>query len=322
MRKRMKPSAGLLYQNQVLAAVRSAARIAILAALCTSTSALEIPAPQYVIDPLSPLPASVQSTLTVPVSTALLGDWIKTTTSGTPVGQQAYTTAGTYSWVCPAGVTSVSAVCVGAGAWSPGTTGEGGGGGELRYKNNIAVIPGNSYTVVVGATGATGGQSYFSSTSTVCAKGGSGRTGGSGGVGDGGGNGGNGSAPNGGHSLGGGGAGGYNGTGGNGGTPNQPGTAGSGGGGGGGAGGLTDLALPGGSGGGVGLFGEGTSGSGGSPQFGVGRNGNGGSSGERGGKYGSGAAGYFGGTIMGSVGAVRIIWGPGRAFPSTNTGDM
>ena len=30
-------------------------------------------------------------------------------------GQQAYTTAGTYSWVAPAGVTSVSVVCVGGG---------------------------------------------------------------------------------------------------------------------------------------------------------------------------------------------------------------
>ena len=32
-----------------------------------------------------------------------------------PPGQQAYTTAGTYSWVCPAGVTSVSVVAVGGG---------------------------------------------------------------------------------------------------------------------------------------------------------------------------------------------------------------
>jgi hypothetical protein len=34
--------------------------------------------------------------------------------------------------------------------------GPGGAGGELRYKNNISVTPGNSYTVVVGS-GASGG---------------------------------------------------------------------------------------------------------------------------------------------------------------------
>ncbi len=34
---------------------------------------------------------------------------------GAPPGQQAYTTAGTYSWVAPSGVTSVSVVAVGGG---------------------------------------------------------------------------------------------------------------------------------------------------------------------------------------------------------------
>jgi hypothetical protein len=78
-------------------------------------------------------------------------------------GQQAYTTAGTYSWVAPAGVTSVSVVAVGGGgggqfgennAGNPGTAAGGGGGGV--YKNTITVIPGNSYTVVVGAGGTAG----------------------------------------------------------------------------------------------------------------------------------------------------------------------
>ena len=41
-------------------------------------------------------------------------------TSSVPaVGQQAYTSSGTYSWVCPTGVSSVSAVCVGGGAGAP-----------------------------------------------------------------------------------------------------------------------------------------------------------------------------------------------------------
>ena len=46
-----------------------------------------------------------------------------------PAGQQAYTTAGTYSWVAPAGVTSVSVVAVGGGGGGVGQGGGGGGGG-------------------------------------------------------------------------------------------------------------------------------------------------------------------------------------------------
>ena len=61
---------------------------------------------------------------------------------GPPPGQQAYTTAGTYSWVAPSGVTSISVVAVGGG-------GRAGGGGGLGYKNNITVTPGNSYSVVI-----------------------------------------------------------------------------------------------------------------------------------------------------------------------------
>ena len=58
---------------------------------------------------------------------------------GAVVGQQAYTSAGTFSWTAPDGVTSVSVICVGGGG---GGSQSGGGGGELRYKNNISV----SYT--------------------------------------------------------------------------------------------------------------------------------------------------------------------------------
>ena len=73
---------------------------------------------------------------------------------GGNVGQQEYTTAGTYTWVCPAGVTSVSVVCIGGG----GTGGAyGGSGGSLAYKNNITVSPGTSYTIIVGATNAVAG---------------------------------------------------------------------------------------------------------------------------------------------------------------------
>ena len=120
-----------------------------------------------------------------------------------PAGQQSYTSAGTFTWTAPAGVTSVCAVCVGAGGNE--TTAGGDGGGGLGWKNNIPVVPGQSYQVVVGAqgtSGANGQDSYFINTSTVKGGGGSiGGTnnGGTGGdyVGDGGGNGGNGGSANG-----------------------------------------------------------------------------------------------------------------------------
>jgi hypothetical protein len=66
-----------------------------------------------------------------------------------PTGQQAYTDPGTYTWVAPEGVTSVSVVAIGGGGGGAGTIaftginpsgGGGGGGGGLGYKNNISVI--------------------------------------------------------------------------------------------------------------------------------------------------------------------------------------
>ena len=67
-----------------------------------------------------------------------------------PPGQQEYTSAGTYSWVCPEGVASVSVVCIGGGG---GVNVVSAAGAGLGYKNNIPVIPGDSYTVVVGRGG-------------------------------------------------------------------------------------------------------------------------------------------------------------------------
>jgi hypothetical protein len=57
----------------------------------------------------------------------------------TPIGQQAYTTPGTYSWTCPDGVFFVSVVCVGGGAGGGGYSSGNSGGGALGYKNNISV---------------------------------------------------------------------------------------------------------------------------------------------------------------------------------------
>jgi len=250
------------------------------------------------------------------------------------IGQQAYTTPGTYSWVAPAGVTSVSAVAVGGGGGGQRLSNlAGGGGGGLGWKNNITVTPGNSYTVVVGVGGtgggSNGGQSYFSSSGTVAGLGGvtpagSGGTGGSY-VGDGGGSGGS----NGNSHYGGAGAGGYAGNG-------SAGGCGVGGSGGAGSGG-GQVAIcgyyQGQGGGGVGILGQGANGA--YP----GGGGSGGAAGQTpsavgctpaGGAYGGGGSwtgtGGGGGSYYngnGAGGAVRIIWpGTFRQFPSTCTGNL
>lgn len=239
--------------------------------------------------------------------------------SSNVIGQVAYTTAGSYTWTCPAGVYSVCVVAIGGGCGGPSSEYQGGnGGGGLGYKNNISVSPGSTYTVVVGDVNSGGnpaGDSWFSSTATVRGLGGlytNTSTGGAGGsyVGDGGGAGGAGGDANsgGGYYAGGGGAGGYSGNGGHGGNWDGSGaTAGSGGAGGGGATGW--------SGGGVGIFGQGSSGAAGS-----GSNGGAGSGGS-GLAYGAGGWPAVGGTSS-YRGAVRIIWGSGRAFPSSGTADQ
>ena len=67
-------------------------------------------------------------------------------------GHAIYATAGSYTWTAPAGVTSVSVVCVGGGGGGYVTyAGNGGGGGALRYVNNIVVTPASTYSVVIGA---------------------------------------------------------------------------------------------------------------------------------------------------------------------------
>lgn len=266
-------------------------------------------------------------------------------TPALPVGQEAYTTAGSYSWVAPAGVTSVSVVAVGGGGSGAlrflcggqyQICGAGGAGGGLGYKNNYTVIPGNSYSLQVGGVAT---DSYFVSTGVVKGGGGgnagAGYTAGTGGTytGDGGGNGGNGCTD------GAGGAGGYAGNGGRGGG-NGNGLSGSGGGAGGGGGGG---GYSGAGGGGVGLLGQGSNGTGGGGGVapfntggGAGSGGTAGSNssgstnapGSNGGAYGGGGGGasasYTGSTLgLGAAGAVRIIWpGSTRSFPSTDTGNL
>ena len=115
-----------------------------------------------------------------------------------PRGQTAYTTAGSYTFTVPAGVTSVAVVCVGAGGGnSNGNSGGAGGGGALSYRNAISVTAGQTAAVVVGAgkaqgAGAGGSSSFtYGGTATTAGGGGAGTTsapsasGGAGGTGSG-----------------------------------------------------------------------------------------------------------------------------------------
>mgnify|MGYP001297710789 CR=1 FL=1 len=285
----------------------------------------------------------------MPIQQALLHEPPAATTV---VGQQEYTSPGSYAWTCPAGVNQISVVCIGGGGGGGSNNYEAGGGGGLGWKNNISVNPGQVYSIVVGnggsgntSGGTDGGDSTFNIPNVGLVKGGGGKGNNQGGgtyTGDGGGNGGD-------HIVygGGGGAGGYSGNG----NSNSGGC-----GGGGAANGLTGGGA---GGGGVGIYGEGTSGqnyqggtgnvtSYGAPMYGGGggsggNNGTNGvaptfsngyyglSAGMPGGNYGGGGGGGASnwgsnGGNQGGQGAVRIIWGVvngvSRAFPSTLTSNQ
>jgi hypothetical protein len=262
-----------------------------------------------------------------------------------------YSTAGTYTWVCPAGVYKVSVVCIGAGIWGVTSRGGGGGGGGLIYMNNIPVSPGSSYTVVVASnlTSPTSSSFSWGGNSITANRGGNtagGTTAKSG----------SGASPavgySGGSGLsGGGGAAGYAGSGGAGGSTslNNPGSTGSGGGGGGGASGDSSPsgAYISAGGGGVGLYPTSlTNGSGGGIYYSTiplpigGGGGSGGGQGGyggqgsgfttdytgsmlmgQGGNYGGGGGTAPGTPGQGGLGAVRIMWpGDTRQFPTTSAG--
>tara|TARA_B110000503_G_scaffold12801_1_gene17426 strand:+ start:12604 stop:14385 length:1782 start_codon:yes stop_codon:yes gene_type:complete len=271
-----------------------------------------------------------------------------------PIGQAIYTgvtnTAGDqsyYTWVAPAGVSTVSVAAIGAGGGGYyGWAVCGGAGGALTWANGIPVTPGSSYTIAVGRGGcwsqSGGGCSCFPN--IMAANGGrcgccpgccyintGAITGNAGGAS---------------------------------GTPAYPDTAGGGGGGGGYAGNQCRYSNSGytgchggggnanshhsstygtGGGGGTGIYGQGNNGTCGNGGYshstggggGQGSNGTCGKPGEPwnngqgngwscGGCFGGGGGG--GGTShgggWGGPGAVRIIWGNGRAYPSTNTADQ
>ena len=218
-------------------------------------------------------------------------------------------------------------VTVGAGG-SGNLSGNGSSGGDSWFNNSSYIV----------ATGGGGGSTVLQSESS----GGTyiNNSGFSGGGGTGGFGGKNTSDWSGG---GGGGAGGYTGNGGNGAATYSSieATAGAGGGGGGGAS-LASNGIAGAGGGGVSIYGQGANGAAGTYTVSIAYGGGGGSGGttaanrrilnDGGGTGGSYGAGGGGGTTNqtgshynpgnGASGAVRIIWGPDRAFPSTNTGDL
>lgn len=251
-----------------------------------------------------------------------------------PRGESLYAIPGTYSWVCPDGVTAISVVVVGAGGSGHVTGSQAGGLSRITVG-----------ATVVQANGGAAGNNTTNAGGTASG-GDANNTGGQGGQ------------------RGGGGAAGYSGNGGGGGGSYVTGTAGSGGGGGGGTGfgaGWTG-------GGGVGVFGEGSSGAGASGGVNIG--GGGGSDGSGGTFAVYGHPGYFGagagatgstsyrsggggglayknnisvtpgssytvvvgkggqttqsggaGNQAGANGAVRIIWpGDTRTFPTTDVG--
>jgi hypothetical protein len=273
-------------------------------------------------------------------------------TAPPPQGQTLYSSPGTYTFTVPARTSTLSAVAIGGGGggsyvWSRGP----GGGGGLAWARDISVTPGETFTVVVGRGGnmwsywsgdGYGDNSYLQRNSggqVICRGYGSGRGGpNSNGAASGGfdytgtGGGGRGGYTNWEWNYSGAGAGGYAGRGGEGTYGYNPGY------GGGGAAGTTyssTWGTPGG--GGTGIYGQGADGVG----RGSGVGGGGGSGGQNGqngepyysysrghiygGQYGGGAGGsgsqwYGGGN--GGVGGVRIIWGPNRFYPATNTQDV
>lgn len=276
-----------------------------------------------------------------------------TNTSSGISSDAAYYTPGSYVFTVPDDTEVISAVAIGGGGGgststssSNGISGGGGGGGALHY-NTFEVTPGEELAITVGPGGSGGtsagnnnavGGSESSikrgTTYLVRAGGGSaglynattgytpGGTTYSGTYGGGGGNGGRGGCgSNGNTGGGGGGAGGYSGNGGDGsqGTAYNE-TAGSGGGGGGGTGanGWTTAVTWGG--GGVDVLGEGSSGGANATTYNVqGEPGSNGTAqnyggGGSGAEDDSGAAG-----APGAGGAVRLIWGANRSYPSTNT---
>lgn len=92
--------------------------------------------------------------------------------------QEIFSTAGTGSWICPSGVTTVYIQLFGSGGkgGTRTTKGAGGGGGAGAFvSSSLSVIPGNVYSYVVGqgaSAQVSGSETYFSASNICMAKGG------------------------------------------------------------------------------------------------------------------------------------------------------
>lgn len=254
-----------------------------------------------------------------------------------------YTTAGTYTFTVPTGVTEINCVCIGGGgggSWSnipnPGFSFRIPTGGALSYSNAIPTTPGENLTVVVGAGGlgptntpsqaTDGGSSYLArgATNLVFAQNGFAVPSTAGGSGNGGqasagvgsvrysGGGGSGS-----YGIGGGSAAGWSANGVNGSSSTAPAANGQGGSGGAGCGSGNQAGLGGGTGNAV----AGANGAGGATTGASGTAGSGGT----GQLYGGGGSGHGDANTWGAsgrgggVGAVRIIYGgTGKTYPNNS----
>lgn len=89
------------------------------------------------------------------------------------IGQIAFTEPGTYDWIVPDNVFSISAVCIaggGSGAWLNNTgiaLGSSGGGGGMVWAADITVTPGEILNVIVGAGGEAKVGPFNSTTSAI-----------------------------------------------------------------------------------------------------------------------------------------------------------
>jgi hypothetical protein len=102
--------------------------------------------------------------------------------------EQQFISPGTFYWIVPDGVTSISIVAVagGGGGQKTANGGASGQGAQLTFINNVSVTPGETYEIVVGdggepsdnAAGQTGGNTYMtlisSNTTIIYAAGGAG----------------------------------------------------------------------------------------------------------------------------------------------------
>ena len=76
------------------------------------------------------------------------------------------TTAGTYTWLCPPGVTSLQVELWGSGGNGGTRSTTGGGGGAYAKKSALTVSPGTTYTYIIGAANGTT-KTTFNTTDVV-----------------------------------------------------------------------------------------------------------------------------------------------------------